>query len=152
MPLREIIGKSIGFGLVALSCIGGGILVFYGPHAYNDYFNVPLGIVLILSGLGVGGFGVVVIGGIVYDARVRQREEALHITPRPGPLAPPPPWGMADVGRPGAGHVREVGTARPVAGGGPRVMSVAVSALDAPLLVIVLIAWTIGMCIWLAPR
>jgi len=150
MPVREIIGKSIGFGVVALSCIAGGILVFYGPHAYNDYFNVPLAVVLVLTGLGIGGLGTSIIAGIVYDARQRQREEDLHITPRPGPLAPPPPWGMADVGRPGA--VREVGTGRPAGGGGPRVMSVAVSALDAPLLLIVLVAWTIGMCIWLAPR
>src|SRR5207302_1406217 len=149
MPVREIIGKGLGFGIVSLSCIAGGILVFYGPHAYNDYFNVPLAIVLILSGLGVGAVGTVIIAGIVYDARVRQREEALHITARPGPLAPPPPWGMADVGRPGAGGVREVG-GRPVGGGGPKVMSVAVSALDAPVLLIVLVIWTIGMCIWLA--
>ena len=150
MPVREIIGKSIGFGVVALSCIGGGILVIYGPHAYNDYFNIPLALVLIATGLGVGGLGTFIIAGIVYDARQRMREDALHITPRPGPLAPPPPWGMADVGRPGA--VREVGASRPAGGGGPRVMSVAVSALDAPVLLVVLVIWTIGMCIWLAPK
>src|SRR5438270_518859 len=45
MPVREIIGKGLGFGIVSLSCILGGVLVFYGPHAYNDYFNVPLAIV-----------------------------------------------------------------------------------------------------------
>ena len=152
MPVREIVSKSLGFGLVALACIAGGVLVFYGPHAYNDYFNTYLAIALIFFGVAIGGLGVVIIGGIVYDARQRQREHSLEITPRPGPLAPPPPWGMADVGRPGAGGVREVGSGPPAAGGGPRVMSVAVSALDAPLLLIGLVVWTIAMCIWLAPR
>jgi hypothetical protein len=149
MPLREIIGKSIGFGLVSAACVGGGFLVFYGPHAYNDYFNTPLALLLILLGLGVGGLGTFLIVGIIVDARLRQREAELHITPRPGPLAPPPPWGMADVGRPGAGTVRD---SQPRGGGGPRVMSVALSNLDAPILIAVLVIWTIGFCIWLAPR
>jgi hypothetical protein len=149
MPLGEIIGKSIGFGLVAAACIGGGFLAFYGPHAYNDYFNTPLALLLILLGLGIGGLGTFLIVGIIVDARLRQKEEALHISPRPGPLAPPPPWGMADVGRPGAGVVKD---GQPRGGGGARVMSVALSNLDAPILVAVLIIWTIGFCIWLAPR
>ena len=150
MPLREIIGKSIGFGLVSLACIAGGILVFYGPHAYNDYFNLPLGIALVLFGLGIGGLGTFLVGGIIVDARIRRREEEIRVTPRPGPLAPPPPWGMADVGRPGAPPVREVGGGVG-GGGGPRVMSVALSRIDAPIVIAVLIIWTIGFCIWLAP-
>jgi hypothetical protein len=143
MPVREIIGKSVAFGVVSLSCILGAVLVFYGPHAYNDYFNIPLGILLALMGLGVGAAGVFIIGGIVADARMRRREQELHITPRPGPLGPPPPWGMGDVGRPPA----ERG-----GGGAPRVMSVAVSNLDAPLLIGFLLLWTLVFCIWLAPR
>jgi hypothetical protein len=63
MPVREIIGKALGFGIVSLSCILGGVLVFYGPHAYNDYLNVPLAIVLLLMGVGVGGAGVLITGG-----------------------------------------------------------------------------------------
>jgi hypothetical protein len=31
-------------------------------------------------------------------------------------------------------------------------MSVALSNLDAPILIAVLVIWTIGFCIWLAPR
>jgi len=145
MPVREIVGKSVGFGIVSISCILGAVLVFYGPHAYNDYFNVPLGILLALMGVGTGGAGVLIIGGIIADARVRQREERLRVTPRPGPPAPPPPWGMGDVGRPPA--------ERGGGGGGvPRVMSVAVSNLDGPLVIGFLLVWTLVFCIWLAPR
>jgi hypothetical protein len=150
MPVREILGKSIGFGLVSLATIGGGFFVLYGPHAYNDYFNTPLAVVLILAGLGIGGLGTVFIAGIIIDARIRQREEEIHVTPRQGPLGPPPPWGMGDVGRPGQGLVRD--SSVPRGGGGPRVMSVRLSNIDAPLLIGVLLVWTIGMCIWLAPR
>jgi len=150
MPTREIVGKSVAFGLIAAACIGGGLLVLYGPHAYNDYLNIPLAIVLFGLGLGVAGVGALIVAGIVIDARIREREARIHIAPRPGPLAVPPAWGMADVGRPGA---REVGDgAAERGGGGARVMSVALSNLDAPLVIIFLLIWTVGFCIWLAPR
>jgi hypothetical protein len=145
MPVREIMAKSLGFGVVSLCCIAGAVLVLYGPHAYNDYFNLPLAILLALMGVGIAAAGVVIIAGIVVDARVRQREERLHVTPRPGPLGPPPPWGMGDVGRPPS----ERGGGR---GGGPLLMSVTVSNLDAPLLIGFLLIWTVVFCIWLAPR
>jgi hypothetical protein len=144
MPVREIIAKSLAFGIVSLGCILGAVLVLYGPHAYNDYFNLPLAILLALLGLGIAAAGVVIIAGIIVDARVRQREERLHITPRPGPLGPPPPWGMGDVGRPPS--------ERGGGGGGPRLMSVAVSNLDAPLFIGFLLIWTLAFCIWLAPK
>src|SRR5579864_8827016 len=83
MPLREIIGKSIGFGLVSLACIAGGFFAYYGPHSYNDYINIYLPWVLWLIGLGIGGLGALLIAGIVADARERRREEELHVTPRP---------------------------------------------------------------------
>jgi hypothetical protein len=145
MPVREIIAKSLGFGMVALACLGGAALVLYGPHAYNDYFSVPVAVLLALIGVGITVAGVVIIAGIVLDARVRQREQSLHVTPRPGPLGPPPPWGMGDVGRPPS----ERGGA---GGGGPRLMSVAVSNVDAPLFIGFLLIWTLAFCIWLAPR
>ncbi len=63
MSFREIAGKVIGFGLTAIALIGGGILVLIGPHAYNDYLNVALGVILILFGLAAGGFGTMVIAG-----------------------------------------------------------------------------------------
>ena len=151
MPLREILGKALGFGFVALACIGGGLLALYGPHAYNDYFNAVLGYGLILIGLGVGALGTLLVAFIIRDSRERAREHEVHVTPRPGPLAPPPPWGMGDVGRPGVRHVGEPESA-PRGGGGPRVMSVAVSNIDAPLLLGVLLLWTVGFLIWLAPR
>lgn len=146
MPVREIIGKALGFGTVSLSCILGAVLVFYGPHSYNDYFNAPLGLGLGLIGVGVGALGVFIIGGIVADARVRRREERLHITPRPGPAGPPPPWGMGDVGRPPGGSGGGAG------GGSPRLMSVAVSKLDAPVMIGFLLLWTLVACIVGATR
>jgi hypothetical protein len=148
MPLREIIGKALGFGIVSLSCILGGVLVFYGPHAYNDYFNVPLAIVLLLMGVGTGGAGVLIIGGIMADARARRREEQIHVTPRPGPAGPPPAWGMGDIGRPPA----ERGGGAGGGGGSPRLMSVAVSNIDGPLLVGFLLIWTLVACVIGATR
>jgi hypothetical protein len=147
MPVREIIGKSLGFGIVSLSCILGAVLVFYGPHAYNAYFNIPLGIGLALIGLGVGAAGVIIIAGIIADARARQREERLHITPRPGPAGPPPAWGMGDVGRPPAERGGSGG-----GGGSPRLMSVAASNLDGPIVIGFLLLWTLVACIIVASR
>ena len=151
MPLREIIGKSVGFGLVSLSCLAGGFFAYYGPHDYNDYVSTYLPWVLWVTGLGIGGLGTLLIGGIIASERARRREEELHVAQRPGPLGPPPPWGMGDVGRPGSGVVK-MSEHAPVGGGGPRVMSVRLSSLDAPLLIGLLIVWTVGMLIWLAPR
>ena len=101
MPLREIIGKLIGFGLVAAALAGGGILVLYGSHAYNDYLNAVLGWGLIGLGVITAGYGAFGIAAILYDARVTHKEEEVHITPRGAPPGPPPPWGMGDIGRPG---------------------------------------------------
>ena len=151
MPVREITGKSLAFLLSGAAIIAGGVLVFYGPHAYNDYFNAAFAGLLILTGLSVWGFGTLTVLGIATQARRRAREEHVHVTPRPGPLGPPPAWGMGDIGRPGAG-IKEVGGAAPTGGGGPRLMSVRVSNLDGPLVIGLLLLWTVGMLIWLAPR
>jgi hypothetical protein len=152
MSFREIAAKVFGFGLTALALIAGGVLVLVGPHAYNDYLNVALGVILILMGLGAGGFGTMVIAGVILDERAREREERLHVTPRSGPPAPPPPWGMGDIGRPGAGGgVANVGDA-PRGGGSVRVMSVVAHNWDGPLLVVALIVWTVVALIIAAPR
>ena len=152
MPLREIIGKSVGFGLVSLACIAGGFFAYYGSHQYNDYVNTYLPWVLWVIGVGIGGLGALLIAGIIADSRARRREEELHVAPRPGPLGPPPPWGMGDVGRPGSGVVKMGEHPGAGGGGGPRVVSVRLSNLDAPLLIGLLLVWTVGMLIWLAPR
>jgi hypothetical protein len=152
MPVREIAAKTIGFGITALALIAGGLLVLLGPHAYNDYLNVALGVILIALGLGAGGFGTTVILGVVLDSRAREREARLHVTPRSGPPAPPPPWGMGDIGRPGAGGgVAHVGDA-PKGGGSVRVMSIAVRNWDAPVVLGVLIVWTVIALLIAAPR
>lgn len=151
MSFREIAGKVIGFGLTAIALIGGGILVLIGPHAYNDYLNVALGVILILFGLGAGGFGTMVIAGVILDERARLREERLHVTPRSGPPAPPPPWGMGEIGRPGAGGVAHVGEA-PRGGGTVSLVSVVTRNWDGPLLIVGLIAWTIVALLIAAPR
>jgi hypothetical protein len=152
MPVREIAAKTIGFGITALALIAGGLLVLLGPHAYNDYLNVALGVILIAMGLGAGGFGASVILGVVLDSRARERETRLHVTPRSGPPAPPPPWGMGDIGRPGAGGgVAHVGDT-PKGGGSVRVMSIAVRNWDAPVVLGVLIVWTVIALLIAAPR
>jgi hypothetical protein len=127
MQVREIVGKTVGFGLVAAALIVGGILDLLGGHVYNDYLNTALGIILILMGLATGGLGIAMIAGILYEEKLHRQDEQVHITPRGTPLAPPPPWGMADVGKP-PGVVR-VGDAATSSGGGgsPRVMAVVVS-------------------------
>jgi len=151
MPVREIAGKTIGFGLVALALIVGGILDLLGGHVYNDYLNAALGIILILMGLAAGGLGTFLIVGILYEERLRRREEQVHVTPRGSPPAPPPPWGMADVGKPpGVMRVGDAATAH--GGGSPRVMSVMVSNLDAPMLIVGLLAWTILTLVLFAPH
>ena len=155
MPTREIVGKTIGFSVVALGLIIGGILALIGPRAYTDYLiNVVLGVVLILLGLLAGGLGALIIGGIIVEARRRQREDALHIADRPGPLAPPPAWGMGEIGRvdqPGVVRVGDGGAAG-AGGGAVRVMSVSVRNLDAPLLIVGAIVWTAVFTFLLAPR
>jgi hypothetical protein len=151
MPVREIVGKTLGFGLVALALIAGGVLDLVGGHVYNDYLNAALGIILILMGLAAGGLGTFLIVGILYEERLRRREEQVHITPRGSPPAPPPPWGMADVGKPpGVMRVGDAATAH--GGGSPRVMSVVVSNLDAPMLIVGLLAWTILTLVLFAPH
>jgi hypothetical protein len=152
MPVREIVGKTLGFGLVAAALIVGGILDLLGGHVYNDYLNTALGIILILMGLGTGALGTFLIVGILYEERLSRQDSEVHVTPRGTPLAPPPPWGMADVGKP-PGVVR-VGDAATSAGGGgsPRVMAVVVSNLDAPLLIVGLLAWTILTLVLFAPH
>jgi hypothetical protein len=151
MPVREIAGKTIGFGLVALALIAGGILDLVGGHVYNDYLNAATGIILILMGLATGGLGTFLIAGIIYEERLRRREEQVHVTPRGSPPAPPPPWGMADVGKPpGVMRVGDAATAH--GGGSPRVMSVMVSNLDAPMLIVGLLAWTILALVLFAPH
>jgi crotonobetainyl-CoA:carnitine CoA-transferase CaiB-like acyl-CoA transferase len=101
MPLREILGKTIGFGLTAAALAVGGLLVLIGNHAYNDYFNVILGWGLVLLGLLAAGYGSFAILAILYDRHVTEEEQEVHITPRAGAPGPPPPWGMGDIGRPG---------------------------------------------------
>lgn len=151
VPFRELIGKTLGFGLVAASLIVGGLLVFYGPHPYNDYLNGVLGLTLIALGLLAGGLGILVIGAVFVEARRQRRAHEVHIAPRSGPPSLPPAWGMGDVGRPGHGVV-EVGDRGSSGGGTTRVMSVAVSNIDGPLLVLGLVAWTVVALIFLAPR
>jgi hypothetical protein len=150
MPLREIIGKTIWFGLVTIALAVGGILVLIGSHAYNDYLNGILGWGLILLALATGGYGAFAIAAILYDARLRQQEEEVHITPRGAPPAPPPPWGMGDVGRPGGGSVVHISEA-PRGGGAPRLMSVTVNNIDGAVFVVGLLALTFLTLVFFAP-
>ena len=139
--MRDVAGKAIGLGLVAATCIGGAVLAFYGPHAYNDYPNIWLALGLLASGLAAGGIGGVMILAELQEKRQQRREHELHITPRPGPLGPPPPWGMGDVGRV-RGSVKEVG-GPPRGGGSQRLMSVTAHNLDAAVVVGLLLLGTL---------
>src|ERR1035437_6218872 len=132
MPIREIVGKTVGFGLVAAALIVGGILDLLGGHVYNDYLNTALGIILIAMGLATGGLGTVLIAGILYEEKLRRQDEQVHITPRGTPLAPPPPWGMADACQtPGAVRAGDAPTSSG-GGGWPRGGAGGVSVRDAP--------------------
>jgi hypothetical protein len=148
MPFRELVGKTVGFGLTAAALAVGGILVLIGSHAYNDYFNIILGWGLIGFAVITGGYGAFAVAAIIYDDKLRREEEQIHVSPRDAPPAPPPPWGMGDIGRPGGGVV-QVSAHR--GGGSPRVMSVRVSSIDGLLLVTGLLAWTILTLVFFAP-
>jgi hypothetical protein len=150
VPVREVITKTLAFGLTAAALVAGGILVLVGNHAYTDYLDGLLGWVLIVMGVGTGGLGVFLIGGIFYEARLRRAEEQIHVTPRAAPPAPPPPWGMGEVGRPG-GIVRVGDATGPHGGGSPRVVSVSVSNVDGALLIVGLLAWTFVTLVFFAP-
>jgi hypothetical protein len=150
MVARELLTKLIGFALTAAAFVVGGVLVLNGAHAYNDYLNAILGWTLIGLGVIAAGLGGIVILGVFYDERLRRKDHEVHVTPRGAPPAPPPPWGMGDVGRPGTGVMR-VGGGAPHGGGSPRMMSVAVSNIDGPLLLVALLAWTVLTLVFFAP-
>jgi len=146
VPPREVIGKVLAFGISAGLFIVCGILVLTGAHAADDYLNTVLGGTLLGLGAITAGFGVLSVAGIIYEERAKRAEASLHITPRAGEPAPPPAWGMGDVGR------VEVGTDAPPGKGGTRVMSVAVNNLDAPLIVTFLLAWTLVALLLFSPK
>lgn len=150
MPVREIVSKIVAFGVVTAALAAGGVLVLYGPHAYNDYLNTALGLLLLLVAALSGMVGTVIILGVIADGRRRQREAALHITPRSGPPAPPPAWGMGDIGRPGSGVV-SVGEGHG-GGGVPKVVSFSISNLDVPVMLVGLLIWTVIALILFAPH
>jgi len=151
MPIREIAGKVIAFGVVALSLIAGGILALIGPHAPDDTLNLVLGIAMILLGLLAGGVGTLVIAGILLEDRRAKREAELHVAPRPGALGPPPAWGMGDIGRVDRANIVQVGHDAPGGGGVARVMNVSVTNFDAPIVIAIAVVWTIVFTLWLAP-
>jgi hypothetical protein len=145
MPVREIVTKTIALVVVFGALLTGGLLMIYGPKPANDYLDTvfELGWVVFGIAIAVGAVGVFIILGIIRDARIRQREAMLQITQRMTPPAPPPPWGMGDIGRPGSGVVAL--SEHPRGGraqGSPRVMSFTLPTWDAPLLIVGLLLWT----------
>jgi hypothetical protein len=146
VPLRELIGKVLAFGISAGLFVVCGFLVLTGAHAADDYLNKVLGLTLLGLGAITAGFGVLSIGGIIYEERAKRAETALRVTPRAGEPGPPPAWGMGNVGR------VEVGTDAAPGKGGTRVMSVAVNNLDAPLMVTFLLAWTLVALLLFSPK
>jgi hypothetical protein len=155
MPVREILAKTIAFGVVFAALLTGAILVLYGQRPYNDYldtfgtnFNF-LGWILFGFAILVGLIGAAIILRIIRDARIRQREAALHVTPRGGLPAPPPAWGMGDIGRPGSGVVSVA--KHPSGGGSPRLVGFYTPTWDAPLLIAGLLLWTAIFVLLFAP-
>lgn len=140
MPVKEIVTKTFAFAVVSAALIVGGVFVFVGSHAYNDYTNAITGGILILVGLITAGVGALFILGILRDAQVRRREARLHITPRSGPPALPPAWGMGDVGRPGSGVIQVGDGTR--GGGVVRAVSFRVTGVDAVGSILYLLVWT----------
>jgi hypothetical protein len=146
MPVREIVTKTIALVVVFGALLAGGLLMIYGPKPANDYLDTVFGLGWVVFGIAivVGAVGVFIILGIIRDARIRQREEMLQITPRVTPPSPPPAWGMGDIGRPGSGVVslssHDGGAGQP--GGAPRLVSFALPSWDAPVLIAGLLLWT----------
>ncbi len=146
MPVREIVTKSIALLVVFGALLTGGLLMIYGPKPENDYLDTVFGLgwVLFAIALVVGAVGAFIILGIIRDARIRQREEMLRVTPRITPASPPPAWGMGDIGRPGSGVVsvsqHDAGGGHP--GGSPHMVSFALPTWDAPVLIAGLLIWT----------
>lgn len=144
MPVREIVTKSIALLVVFGALLTGGLLMIYGPKPANDYLDTVFGLgwVVFSIAIVVGAVGAFIILGIIRDARIRQREASLHITPRVTPPSPPPAWGMGDIGRPGSGVVSVSQPEAGRGGGAPRLMSFSLPTWDAPLLITGLIIWT----------
>src|SRR5438309_10571048 len=82
MPLREIIAKSVGFGLTAATSVIGGILLLIYPHAYNDYVQFWLALFLIVLGVGIGGVGGLLVLGLIAAAPVPGRGGPVPVPPR----------------------------------------------------------------------
>jgi hypothetical protein len=142
MPVKELFWKTVGFGLVTLTLVVVGIVLITGTYAANEGVqNQVVGWALIAFGAGVGLMGLLFIAVGFRDARLRREEHTLHITPRNGPPAPPPAWGMGDVGRPGSGIVA-VGGADVRGGGTAKMVGLRISNLDVPLVLGYLLVWT----------
>jgi hypothetical protein len=157
MPVREIVTKTIAFGVVTAALLATASLMLYGPKPANDYLDTVLDLGWVVFGFAVlvGVIGAVIILGIIRDARARQREESLRVTPRGVPPALPPAWGMGDIGRPGSGVVavsehRAGGSAARSGGGSPRLVSFSLPTWDASLLVVGLLIWTAVFVIFFA--
>lgn len=143
MPFRELFGKVIAFLVVAAAFGAAGWAVLYGPHAtMTGTINFGLGVGLMLLGLLTLVIGAFIIFGVIRDAKLQRRAHELHVTQRSGPPAPPPAWGMGDVGRPNSGMVQASGM-HPMGGGAVRTVTFNVSNADVPLVIGYLMIWTV---------
>jgi hypothetical protein len=146
--VSKLIGKAIAIAVVAVATAWSGVVVLLGPHAYNDYLNVPLGLGLIAMGVLFAGYGLLVIGGDLADQRNANAKARLHLTPRAGDYTVPPAWGMGQVGRPDT----KMMVTEPGGKGGVKVMSVKASNVDAVIFVVGLLIWTAAALYWFAPK
>lgn len=156
MPVRELVSKLLMFIVVVIVSVGAGVLLLQSARAPQDSFTAVTGWTMV----GVGGlcaiYGVLSIAVIARDSRRHRAEGEVHLTPRNGPPVAPPAWGMSDVGRPenGGVEINRMGGIRMAGSGQVRVVGLnpgLIQSLDAPMLIGVLLVWTLIAVIHFAP-
>ena len=152
MSRRELVGKLIAYIVVVAVSVGSGTVVLSGNHAYNDYLNGFLGLVLILVGVVAAIGGALSLAANYYEQREVARQHEVHLTPRSGPPAAPPAWNMSGVGRPE--NVVRVDRMEGLAvgsRGGIRVMDLPITHLDLPIVLGALMVWTVAALLIFGP-
>ncbi len=159
--MRHTVYRFIGVLIVAALFVILGAIILAQPQAQADYIAQPLGWSIVIFGavVLVVGWGMTIF--LAYDAAQQSSRSRLIITPRPGEPAPPTPWGMEAIGRPGTeGSESEerihtpAGPVQPLfqGKGGIHTVSVTVSSLDVPIVIGLLLIWTAIATLAFAPH
>lgn len=158
--MRQTIGQLLAGLIVSGLLIAGGLLLLGQPTAGTDYVGPFVGKSLV-------GFGVLVLlitlaitAFLAEDLRRTRAAERLVVTPRTGEPTPPPAWGMRTIGMTGvdlphgSAIASKAGDISPLlqGKGGVSIVSSASIAWDVPLVLGVLLVWTVVATLLFAPR